>query len=493
MKLGFIVMCVTMLLALLITSTYRINAFEIDDKQIEKDYAEVLKLSLLFYEAQRSGKLPRENRIPWRGDSALHDAGWEGEDLTGGYYDGHNYVKYGFTMAFTTTVLAWGAISWPEAFNHANQLDEIRKTIKWATDFLIKCHVSENVLYGQVGEFDLDEIFFGRPEDVSYSTFRPAYKIDAKHPGSDVAGETAAALAASSIFFRTVDPEYSAKCLKHAKELYVLANNYRGFYHEAIQIFIKNAQRFYNSTDYGDELAWAAIWLYKAERHFDYLDGAENHYQDFHLEKRPNEFSYNNKIAGVQMLLAQLTGKLKYQKAVRDFCDFSVHHQTRTPKGLLYIDKLGTLSHAANVAFICLEAADFEIGPSHQYYNFAKEQIAYMLGKTGRSYVVGYGINSPQQLHHIASSCPHRPKFCGLQEYSQTISNPQVLYGALVSGPNKNDDFFDNRHDGHYTGVRIDYNAGFTCVLAKLLQLHCYEIYMSPSSYDRLFNQINLS
>jgi len=44
--------------------------------------------SLLFYEAQRSGKLPADNRIPWRADSALDDRGSNGEDLTGGYYDG---------------------------------------------------------------------------------------------------------------------------------------------------------------------------------------------------------------------------------------------------------------------------------------------------------------------------------------------------------------------------------------------------------------------
>ncbi|XP_011253654.2 endoglucanase 10-like [Camponotus floridanus] len=494
MKLGFIVMFVTILLALLITSTYRINAFEVDVKQVEDDYAKVLNLSLMFYEAQRSGKLPRENRIPWRGDSALYDSGWENEDLTGGYYDGHNYVKFGFTMAFTTTVLAWGAISWPGAFNIANQLDEIRKTIKWSTDYLIKCHISENELYGQVGEFDLNEIFFGRPEDMSRNTFRPVYKIDAKHPGSDLAGETAAALAASSLVFRRIDPEYSAKCLKHAKELYILANHYRGFYHETVQRYRKSAKQFYNNTDYGDELAWAAIWLHKAEPHFEYLNDAENHYQNFHLEKRPNEFSYNNKIAGVQVLLAQLTRKLKYKKAIIDFCNFSMYYQTRTPKGLLYIDKLGTLSHAANIAFICMEAADYEIGPLHQYDIFAKEQIDYILGlKAGRSYVVGYGVNSPQQPHHIASSCPDRPKFCRLQEYNQTIANPQVLYGALVSGPDENDDFFDNRHDGDYTSVRLDYNAGFTCVLAKLLQLLCYEIRMSSSTYDRLFNEINLS
>lgn len=52
------------------------------------DYKRVLHLSLLFYEAQRSGHLPPNNRIPWRGDSALNDRGENGEDLTGGYYDG---------------------------------------------------------------------------------------------------------------------------------------------------------------------------------------------------------------------------------------------------------------------------------------------------------------------------------------------------------------------------------------------------------------------
>ena len=56
----------------------------------KNDYAKVLELSLLFYEAQRSGKLPADNRIPWRGDSALGDRGLNGEDLTGGYYDGNN-------------------------------------------------------------------------------------------------------------------------------------------------------------------------------------------------------------------------------------------------------------------------------------------------------------------------------------------------------------------------------------------------------------------
>ena len=45
-------------------------------------------MSILFYEAQRSGKLPANNRIPWRGDSGLRDGCDVGYDLTGGLYDG---------------------------------------------------------------------------------------------------------------------------------------------------------------------------------------------------------------------------------------------------------------------------------------------------------------------------------------------------------------------------------------------------------------------
>lgn len=93
-----------------------------------------------------------------------------------------DFVKFGFTMAFTTTLLAWGTVNWPEAYDAAGQLDEVRRAIKWSIDYFIKCHVSENELYGQVGDFPIDLKFWGRPEELN--TTRPAYKIDAEHPGS---------------------------------------------------------------------------------------------------------------------------------------------------------------------------------------------------------------------------------------------------------------------------------------------------------------------
>ena len=57
------------------------------------NYKDVLHKSLLFYEAQRSGKLPADNRIPWARDSALDDGSDVGLDLSGGYYDGTKSIN----------------------------------------------------------------------------------------------------------------------------------------------------------------------------------------------------------------------------------------------------------------------------------------------------------------------------------------------------------------------------------------------------------------
>ena len=52
------------------------------------DYNQVLHYSLLFYEAQRSGKILPDTRIGFRGDSGLKDGCDVGIDLSKGYYDG---------------------------------------------------------------------------------------------------------------------------------------------------------------------------------------------------------------------------------------------------------------------------------------------------------------------------------------------------------------------------------------------------------------------
>jgi len=59
--------------------------------------------------------------------------------------------------------------------------------------------------------------------------------------GSDLAGETSAALSAVSIVFANIDSNFSANCLNHAKQLYTFGTQYRGLYHDAI----KGAAQYY--------------------------------------------------------------------------------------------------------------------------------------------------------------------------------------------------------------------------------------------------------
>ena len=63
---------------------------------------------------------------------------------------------------------------------------------------------------------------------------------------------------------------------------------------------------------------------------------------------------------------------------------------------------LCSLRVVANVAFLALVAADKGIKTT-EGRNFAKSQLEYMLGSTGRSFVVGFGVNPPVQPHHTAA------------------------------------------------------------------------------------------
>lgn len=56
-------------------------------------YQEALHKSFLFYHAQRSGKID-EHRLAWRTDSCMGCKGKYGEDLSGGWYEAANSMKW---------------------------------------------------------------------------------------------------------------------------------------------------------------------------------------------------------------------------------------------------------------------------------------------------------------------------------------------------------------------------------------------------------------
>ena len=108
------------------------------DSLSEYNYAEALQKSISFYDAQKAGPGVTGGRVIWRGDFNLGDMvaplcpiGPEGVgtnlsqdfidahrqwldpegkgtlDVSGGYYDAGDHVKFGLPQAYTASTLGW--------------------------------------------------------------------------------------------------------------------------------------------------------------------------------------------------------------------------------------------------------------------------------------------------------------------------------------------------------------------------------------------------
>lgn len=85
---------------------------------------------------------------------------------------------------------------------------------------------------------------------------------------------------------------------------------------------------------------------------------------------------------------------------------------------------------------------------------FAFEQMRYVLGdRNGQSLLVGYGDKFPEEPAARAASCEIRPAPCGYDAYLSEEPNPQVINGALVHGPNGNEDAYLDRRSDFTSGV----------------------------------------
>ncbi|AEE44171.1 glycoside hydrolase family 9 protein [Cellulomonas fimi] len=439
------------------------------------NYAEALQKSMFFYQAQRSGDLPADFPVSWRGDSGLTDGADVGKDLTGGWYDAGDHVKFGFPMAFSATMLAWGAIESPTGYSKAGSLDELKDNLRFVSDYFVKAHTAPNELYVQVGDGEADHKWWGPAEVMTMA--RPSHKISASCPGSDVAAETAAALASSAIVLKGDDPAYAATLVSHAKQLYTFADTYRGAYSDCVTA----ASAYYKSwSGYQDELVWGAYWLYKATGDATYLAKAEAEYDKLGTENQSTTRSYkwtiawDNKQFGTYALLAMETGKQKYVDDANRWLDYwtvGVNGQKvpYSPGGQAVLDSWGALRYAANTSFVALVYSDWMTDATRKarYHDFGVRQINYALGDNPRSssYVVGFGANPPTAPHHRTAHGSW------LDSITTPAQSRHVLYGALVGGPGSpNDAYTDSRQDYVANEVATDYNAGFTSALARLVE-----------------------
>ncbi|EPB90432.1 hypothetical protein HMPREF1544_02798 [Mucor circinelloides 1006PhL] len=438
-------------------------------------YANLMNNSLWFYEAQRSGNLPANNRVPWRSDSALKDGSDNNVNLTGGYYDAGDYLKFSLPLSYSLTTIAWGAIQWFDGYQKANQVSYLKDMIKWGTDWVIQAHPDANTFYVQVGDGNIDNNYWG--PDTNIPTPRPSYQVNRTAIGTDAVAISAAALASASYLFRNNlnDTAYADTLLNKAASLFNLADTAqpRNVYVNAIPAIAD----FYGTNNYTSQLTFAALWMYKASGNETYRTMASNYFDQFNLAKSPiGVMDWSDQTNGVYVLGAELdSSNTKYATAAKKVLDAIVNGGSGSPctftnGGLLWCDGYSnenSLVPAQDMAFLALLYSQIDSSKSDAYTKFATSQIDYMLGNNYMltPYVCGIHMNSPRNPHHAGAS--------GGTDIGNIDSSPveekYLLYGAVVGGPDKDDKFYDIRDDYAQTEVALDYNAPFQGLIAHQL------------------------
>uniref|UniRef100_A0A2N9EH71 Endoglucanase n=1 Tax=Fagus sylvatica TaxID=28930 RepID=A0A2N9EH71_FAGSY len=402
-----------------------------------------------------AGKLPKNNGIPWRGNSGLSD----GNDTTdvkgglvGGYYDAGDNIKFHFPMAYAMTMLSWSVIEYHDKYKTIGEYDHVRDLIKWGTDYLLLTFNSSatkiNKIYCQVGghvngsQTPDDHNCWQKPEDMDYP--RPTITCQ---QGPDLAGEMAAALASASIVFKD---DGNSSYLS-------LATN---------PGIPKNSKAFYMIPDlsvpsWDNKLPAAMLLLTRLRLFLNPGYPYEDMLQMYHNVTGLNMCSYLH--------------------------SFHVFNWTHGGLIMLSRGKPQDLQYVANTAFLASLFVDYMnatgvpgwyCGPNYVssdvLRSFATSQMDYILGKNpmNMSYLVGYGKKFPRHVHHRGASTPNDHKYysCtgGWKWFNSKNANPNNIIGAMVGGPDQFDQFSDLRDHYNNTEPTMAGNAGLVAALVSL-------------------------
>lgn len=428
------------------------------------NYAEALQKTLYFYECQQAGPLPDWNRVEWRGDSTMDDF------IKGGWYDAGDHVKFNLPMAYSASMIAWGLYQYPDGIEKCGEMTNYVNNLTFALDYFAACDLGDEVIY-QVGNGQDDHSWWGPAELVEYgmkdqniSNDRPYYS---GRKCSAALGEMAAALAAGYCALQGKSDKVDSY-LEHAKNIFAIADAEQS----DDEYMASDAKNFYRSSHFYDELFWAANWLYKATGDKIYLDKATGYIPNLSTELGTNELKYSwgqcwdDVQQGGMILYAQNTGDSTYVNQVKKQLDYWTYSVKKLDGGLRWLTDWGCLRHATAAAFTAAVACDtLPLENTSAYKEFYEEQADYCLGANpdNRSYVVGYGENSPLNVHHRSAHSSWK------NALDTPVNNRHILYGALVGGPTSEGVYEDDRQNHINNEVACDYNAGFTGLMAKMV------------------------
>lgn len=401
-----------------------------DSYQSHANFAKLLQYSLYFYDANMCGGEVEEKSLVAEGKeygtyngyrknchTCDEQADYNGRkiDVSGGYHDAGDHAKFNLPQAYSATMLGLSYAEFADAYAETGQTSHFKTIMEHFCDYFVRCTVMneagtqvEAYCY-QVGDGGKDHSYWGAPESQE-SRSSEAFFTSASTPCTDIVGETAAALAIQAYNFP--DDARSAEYLACAKSLFEY-----GASGSQSDSGSSKAAGFYNGSSWKDDMALAAIWLYKATgedkyktKYNEYAGGINSGYLNCWDNMSVAALSYGTDWANAKSSVDSYKN--------RTVCD-----------GYVFVDAWGSARYNTALQFtaLCYD----KHSETSLYTDWAKKQMNYLLGEnsTGHCYVVGYNSSSSKNPHHRAAS-----GFSSYDAFNQGGECQNVLLGALCGG-----------------------------------------------------------
>ena len=432
---------------------------------ISYNFAKLLQESLYFYDGNMCGTDVDENSaFSWRGNCHTYDSHvtYNGKtvDVSGGYHDAGDHVKFGLPQGYAATVLALGYYQFADAYDELGQTAHFNTIMDYFCDYFTRCTIYKEgtdtveAFCYQVGDGGSDHAKWEAPEGQTIG--RPAFFATTSNPATDEVSVAVAALALQAANYQKQGgAEALAKSkayLKTAEDLFDFAKNCSNK-----QVATQGAASFYSSNNWEDDYCTAAAALYAATGNESYKQQRDAYYGKLNTGWC---LTWDNTWPVAAVLKDDYT-------AVSAFASYG---SKNTKQGFKLIDGWGSARYNASAQFMGLiyDQANQKLSMADgNYSSWATGQMKYLLGnnKAKRCFVVGYNENAAKYPHHRAASRSN--------DKGQVREDHYTLLGALVGGPSDEyDTYADNQADYNCNEVALDYNAGLVGAAAGLYLLH---------------------
>ncbi|MCK9279818.1 MAG: glycoside hydrolase family 9 protein [Melioribacteraceae bacterium] len=356
-------------------------------------YSDLPQLLLEFFKVQRCGYTdPSLHEVCHIADAtSLIENGISINkkfDVTGGWHDAGDYVKFLNTTAFSTYMLLFAYDYAPEKFSfdrNKNNVADILEEAKIGLDWLLRCNYEDKKLVTQVQDLRDHDVGWRMPEKDDLAFDRPAFI----GMGKNLIGIYSATLAIGAKIWKNVlnYPEYSDKCLKTSQLFYSLVAR--------AQDVDNSGTGMYIDKNYEGKLALAAIELYAVTNKKDYYNDAVKYAT---IAGSDFWWSWGNINSLAHYRLAKYD--IKYaQYILNNLVEFNrIKNNDPFEKGVE-----ATWGTNLTLAGIVLQNILYKnLTKDNQFDSLATYQRDYLIGRNpwGISFIAGKGTVHTRQFHH---------------------------------------------------------------------------------------------